>query len=187
MKKFMTLGGVVVLMAALAYPAFARGPGWGGPGGNWGRGPCDCPNYAGVQSNLSDEQQKQLADLDKKFFDSTAQLRNQMWTKRGEFQALMISPNPDPEKAKALQKDLSDLRAKMEQERLAYSLEARKINPDARYQGGFGPGYGRGQGRGMGYGRGMMGYGRGMGWGGGNGPGGYGRFGGGYGPGACWN
>lgn len=173
MKRLLTLGGVAVLIAALAMPAFARGPGWGGRGGNWGGGPGNCPNYPGAQTNLTDEQQKQLTDLGRKFYDSTAQLRSQMWAKRGEFQALMSASNPDPEKARALQKDLSDLRAKLAQERLAYSLEERKINPDARYQGGFGQGQGRG-----------MGWGRGMGQGGcGASGGGYGPGGGGYGPG----
>jgi zinc resistance-associated protein len=186
MKKTLTLSGVVLLIAALAYPAFARGPGWGGgPGGNWGGGPGNCPNYPGVQDNLTDAQRNQLTELGRKFFDSTAQIRSQMWAKRGEFQAVMSGPNPDPEKAKALQKELSDLRAKMAQERLAYSLEERKINPDARFQGGFGGGYGRGMGGGRGMGPGGGGR---MGMGGGFGPGGSGRgFGGGYGPGGCWN
>lgn len=169
MKKFLAVSGAALLVAALAFPAFGRGPGWGGgPGGGWGGGPrYDCPNYYGApQANLTDEQRNQLAELGKKYYDSTAQLRGQLWAKRGELQSLLSSPSPDPERAKALQKELSDLRAKMAQERLAYSLEERKINPDARFQSG----HGRGQGRGMG-----------------RGPGGYGRSGGGYGRGACWN
>lgn len=170
MKKMLTLGGIALMIAALALPAFARGPGWGGgPGGMRGGGPgYDCPNYGPAGANLTDEQRNQLSELGRKFSDNTAQLRSQMWAKRGEFQALMSSSSPDAEKAKALQKELSDLQAKMAQERLNYSLEQRKINPDAR----FGTGYGRGYGRGMGQGRGM-GYGR--------------HMGGGYGPGGCWN
>lgn len=177
MKKVLTLGGVALLIAALALPAFARGPGWGGGPGGRGGGPAyDCPNYGPAGANLTDEQRNQLTELNKKFYDSTAQLRNQLWAKRGEFQTLMSSPNPDPAKAGALQKELSDLQAKMAQERLNYSLEERKINPDAR----FGAGYGRGSGRG-GYGRGQ-GCGMGPGFGGG-----YGRHMGGYGPRGYWN
>lgn len=179
MKKMLTLGGIAVMIAALALPAFARGPGWGGgPGGRWGGGQgYDCPNYGPSGANLTDEQRNQLSELEKKFYDNTAQLRTQIWAKRGEFRTLMSSPNPDPEKARALQNELNDLQAKMKQERLNYSLEERKINPDARYGAGYGRGYGRG------------GYSRGDGWGMGPGYGrGYGRhMGGGYGPGGCWN
>ena len=114
----------------------------------------------------------------------------------------------DPAKAKALQNEISELRAKMAQARIDLELEERNIAP----AGNYGPGYWRGYGPGMrGYGRHMMGaYGPGM-WGygrpmmGGYGPGmwGYGSpmmggYGpgmmgpggyrmGGYGPGACWN
>jgi zinc resistance-associated protein len=133
----------------------------GGPG-------YDSPQYGPAGANLTDEQRSQLTELGRKFFDNTAQLRNQIWTKKGEFQTLMSSPNPEPEKARALQKELSDLQAKMAQERVDYSIEQRKINPDARFGAGYGRGYGRGKGPGSG-----MGYGR--------------QMGGGYGPGRCWN
>jgi zinc resistance-associated protein len=167
----MTVGGVILMVAALAMPAFARGPGWGGGQGGrgcQGYGPeSNCPNYGAWDQNLTDEQKTQINNLQKKFFDSTAQLRNQMWTKRGELQTLMSSPNPDVEKARALQKEMSDLQAKMAQERLSLQLEERKINPDARFggwgrgpgMGGRGPGMMGGRGHGMGYGRGMGGYG----------------------------
>jgi Spy/CpxP family protein refolding chaperone len=166
--RLITLGGIALVLTALTLPAFARGPGWGGGpyarGGGWGGGPgINCPNYGGAWGqNLTDEQKGQLDNLYKKFFDDTAQLRNQIWTKRGELQTLLSSPNPDPGKAKALQKELSDLKAKMAQERLTLQMEELKINPDARFGGRhFGP---RGYSRGMGYGRGGC-----------------------FGPGSCWN
>jgi Spy/CpxP family protein refolding chaperone len=190
MKKILTIVGILGLAAVIAAPVMAQGPGWGrgrpmegygggGPGYGW--------NNAAAGANLTDEQRTQLDNLYKKFYDNTADTRSQLWTKRGELNALLSSPNPDPEKAKAVQKDINDLRAKMAQDRLALNLEVQKINPDARY-GNWGPGGGYGYGRMGGYGPGMMGYGYGhM---GGYGPGmmgnGYGRMGG-YGPGACWN
>jgi len=168
MKRLVTIGGIVLLVAVLAVPVFARGPGWGmGP---MGGGPgYNSPQYGGAwNQNLTDEQRKQLEQLYKKFYDDTAQLRNQLWTKMGELNTLLGSPNPDAAKAKALQKELSDLQAKMAQERLTLQLEELKINPDARFgRGGFGGPHMRGHGMGMG-----MGYGRGM---GGYGPGSYGR------------
>jgi zinc resistance-associated protein len=83
-----------------------------------------------------------------------------MVAKRSELNILMNTSNPDLEKAKALQKEISDLKGKMGQERIKLFAEERKINPDAR----FGKGWGRGGikgggpcggGLGMGYGRGM--------------------------------
>ena len=113
---------------------------------------------------------------------------------------LLNAPDPDAEKAKALQKEIIDLRGKMAEKRLDFRLEARKINPDARFGRGYGKGYGRhmkgyGPRAGMGYGRHMAGYGprADMGCGRhmkGYGPRagmGYGRHMGGYGQGPCWN
>jgi len=62
-------------------------------------------------------------------------------------------PDPDREKVKALQKELSDLRAKIDEKRLNYELEARKIIPDDQRAGRYGRGY---------YGRHMGGYGPGV-------------------------
>jgi zinc resistance-associated protein len=145
------------------YGGYGRGPGscWG-DGRGYGNPGYGNPAYGNPgYGNLTDEQEKQLDELNHKFFDETASLRNDIWQKTNELNALLDSPNPDVEKSKSLQKELSDLRAKMADKRLSYDLEARKIAPDTRY----------GQ-------RGGYGYGRPMGWG----P----RMGG-YGPGACWN
>jgi zinc resistance-associated protein len=176
MKKILTVAGVMVLVAALAVPAMAQGPGMGrGRYADAGRD--YCPRYGGA--NLTEEQRGQLDQLHQKFFDDTAQLRSQLLAKQSELRVLMNTSNPDFEKAKALQKEVSDLKGKMAQERLSLSKEERKINPDAR----FGRGWGHGpKGRGMGYERGM-GFDRGMGYG--HMGGGWHR--GGYGPGSCWN
>jgi Spy/CpxP family protein refolding chaperone len=171
--------------------AFGPGSGWGGPMmgnrgygggpmmgygygggpmmgyGGYAGGPGSCWNYGRGygnpgDGNLTEEQQKQLDDLNHKFFDETASLRNEIWQKTNELNVLLDSPNPDNEKAKALQKELSDLKAKMAEKRLTYDLEARKIAPDTRYARRWG-GYGYGH---------MMGWGPHM---------------GGYGPGGYWN
>jgi zinc resistance-associated protein len=99
-----------------------------------------------------------------------------MWAKKAELNVLMNTSNPDLEKAKALQKEISDLSAKMAQDRITLYAEAKKIDPDAR----FGQGWGRGKGFGPGpYGGG---------YGGGYGPGmGRGWHRGGPGQGPCWN
>lgn len=173
MKRLAIVLGSVMLVAAVAYPVLAWGPGWvrghhmmgysgAGPGYAWqsGRG----------YGNLTEEQRTQLDMLYRKFFDETATLRNEIWTKSGELNALLNSSNPDREKVKSLQKELSDLEAKIAQRRLDLALDARKMVPE----GGFAPGWGMGYGMmrpGWGMGPGMMG------------PG----FGRGFGPGPCWN
>lgn len=174
MKKILVIVGILALAAVVAIPVMAQGPGWGRGShmpGYWGGGPGYYGNQGAGYGNLTDEQRTQLDNLYRKFYEDTAGTRSQLWAKRGELNALLSSPNPDPEKAKALQKDINDLRSKMEQDRLALNLEVQKISPDTRYGGPMG-GYGYGP-WGGGYGRGMMGY-------------GYGRMGG-YGPGYCWN
>jgi hypothetical protein len=66
----------------------------------------------------------------------------------------MAKSQPDVQKASALQKDVSEMQAGLDQKRLGHIMAMRKINPDAGR--GFmmeGRGMGRhGKGRGMGYG-----------------------------------
>jgi len=171
MKRLLITVGVVLLIGAVAVPVMAKGQKWGRGQqmmGYGGGGPGSCWSYGSGASELTKEQQAQLEKLHQKFYDETAQLRTQLLTKSGELNILLSTSNPDVEKARALQKEISDLRAKMAQERLNLQLEARKISPDTR----IGMGYGRG------YGRHMRGY--------GYGKGGYGHHMGGYGPGSCW-
>ena len=174
MKRILTAAGIMTLVAALAIPALAQGPG-PGRGFRGQGGPEDCPRHAS-STNLTEEQKGQLDKLHQKFFDQTAQLRTQISAKHSELNILMNTSNPDLEKAKAIQKELSDLKGKMGQERINLYGEERKIDPNTR----FGMGYGRGMG---GPGRGMGGFGPGM---GGDGPG-MGWHRGGFGKGPCWN
>lgn len=179
MKRILTAAGIMTLVAALAIPVLAQGPGPGrgrmmegyGPGGTG-----DQSRYGAWAEKLTDEQREQIKKLHQKFYDDTAQLRSQIVAKHSELNILMNTSNPDVQKARSLQKDLSDLKGKMAQERINLQFEMRKINPDAR----FGMGYGRGMG---GPGRGMGGFGPGM---GGDGPG-MGWHRGGFGQGHCWN
>jgi Spy/CpxP family protein refolding chaperone len=172
MKRALTVIGIMVLVAAIAIPVLAQGPGAGRGRMMQGYGPGDpanCPRYAALDGKLTDEQRGQLDKLHQKFFDDTAAVRSQMVAKQSELNILMNTSNPDFEKAKALQKEISDLRGKMGQERIKLFAEERKINPDAR----FGMGRGSMKGGGPGGGGMGMGYGRGMGRG--------------FGGGSCWN
>lgn len=177
MKRLVALLGILFLVGAIAVPVLAHGPGWGRGGHmGWGGGPGQgyCADYGPGAGNLTEEQRTKLDTLNKKFYDETAQIRNEMWTKSRELSALLDSANPDSDKARALQKEITGLRSQLAEKRLDFELEERKISPDARY--GYGRGYGKGYGRG--YGHHMGGYGHHM--------GGYGPHMGGYGPGGCW-
>jgi zinc resistance-associated protein len=171
MKRALTVIGIVVLVAATAIPVLAQGPGAGRGRMMQGYGPGEPgagPRWA-WDDKLTDEQRTQLDKLHQKFFDETAAVRSQLAAKHSELTILMNTSNPDFEKAKALQKELTDLKGKMGQERIKMFAEERKINPDAR----FGTGLGRGGMKGGGLFGGGMAYGRGMGRGMGAGP--------------CWN
>jgi hypothetical protein len=89
-------------------------------------------------------------------------LRNQIWDKSNELDAVLSSLNPDIDQTKALQNEISGLRGELDEKALSYNLEVRKIVPDQRLGYGHGGGYGHHMGP----------YGNGRGY---------------YGPGHCWD
>ncbi|MCG6973727.1 MAG: periplasmic heavy metal sensor [Desulfobacterales bacterium] len=191
MKRLTSIVGIAILSVVLIVPAaaWAHGGRWGGGHmmGYWGAGPGYYGPYNNGYTTLTSKQQEQLADLNQKFFNETQSLREKLWSKSSELNALLSETNPDTGKIDKVQKEISDLRAKLDEKAVNHQIEVRKIAPDSwsgngygygPMMGGYGMGYGMGR-YGMGYGMGgygMMGMGYGM--------GGYGM---GYGPGACWN
>ena len=153
MKKLVITLAIGLLITALAIPVFARGRGWGRGGhmgGFWGGGPGSCGQYDRGYGSQNPEERTRQDLRGEGFYNDTAEIRNQIRTKSAELDAVLNSPNPDPEKAKSLQKDISELQAKMDEKRLSYELEARKGAPKGSYGGGYDRGYGRGYGPGMG-------------------------------------
>ena len=118
--------------------------------GSWGSDRGSCWDYGRGYNELSKEEQKQLTELENKFSNETNNLRNDIWSKSEELQRYLNSTNPDSQKLTEMQRELSNLRAEMDEKRLAYEVEARKILPDTRFRGGYGRGY---------YGHHMRGYG----------------------------
>lgn len=159
MKKKLMITGALLLVLALAIPAFAFGPGWGRGGG-----PSNCARYGGPE--ITDEQRQALEDVRKEFFQSTEGLRESMRAKMEEMREVMTSDDPDEDKAKAISKEISQLRSELSEKRIDMALKVRKIIPDAPFGKGSGSGFGKRGGRG------------GRGWS---------RGGGGFGPGNCWN
>ena len=184
MRKILMTLGILFMVGILAAPVFAHRRGWGGgygASGGTGYGPCYLEG-----GNVTESQQMELDKLYESFVKDTDKLREEIWNKSSELDTLLDSTNPDANKVKILQKEISNLQAKMADKRVDYELQARKIAPDARFGRGEGRGYGQGYGRGYGMGYGQ-GYGRGYGMmGPHHGP--YGHRGPGYGMGygPCW-
>jgi zinc resistance-associated protein len=170
MKKLTIVLSGLFLVTILAASAFSWDHHWRGGGhmmGSWGRD-YDRGPYNNGYGDLTEEQRTKLTELDKKFYDETAELRDDLWKKSTELNSILNNENPDIEKAKALQKEISDLSAELDSKGLEYQVEVRKIVPETRYSRGYGRGYGHhkwGPGPGMGYGYHMRD----------------------YGPGSCWN
>ncbi len=145
--------------------------------GNWGQGPGSMMAYDRGYETITPEQRTQLDQLNRRFYDETTDLRKDLWSKSSELNIILSGADPDIEKVKALNKEVNDLRSKLNEKSLTHELEARKITPDSRFAGGYGRssgyhmgGYKAGRmGQGM-MGPGMMGggYGPGMGRGPGN-------------------
>lgn len=163
------LAKVKILMVGLALVAMAGVAVAAGPGYGFGRN-ANCPGFNGVnQLNLTPEQKTKLNELQEKQWKDTVSLRNEMQTKRFELRTLWTAPNPDKDKILAKQKEMNELRDRLQAKATDFRLETRKVlTPEQAAQAGiFGPGIGMG-------GRGLIGR---------RGPGG-GPCGGGFGPGA---
>ena len=145
MKKLVTTLGILVLVGVLAAPVFAYRGGWGG----WSRGPGSCWQDNGAYGNLTESQNAELDRLGQKFSNDTAKLRDEIWTKSEELNTLLNAADPDVKKVRALQKEITDLRAEMDRQRIDFELKARKITPNSGYARGYSRGYGRHM---MGYG-----------------------------------
>jgi hypothetical protein len=171
-KHLVTVGMIlaVVMMLGLSATGFADG-GWGRGRGGYCDGPAaeDCPRGYGPRGgagNLSDDEIALLQKERAAFFEQTREVRDDLYQKGLELSSELAKKEPDAAKAAALQKEISGLKAQLEQQALDYRLRMRKENSEL-YSKGFGQGRGPGWGRGMGPGyggRGGPGNGRGPCW-----------------------
>jgi len=112
---------VIFTGTAMAGPG-GRGMGMG-PG--YGMGPC-----AYGSANVTPEKAAQLQTLRESFMKDISPLQSELFTKRSEMRILWTSANPDGAKIAALQKDMLALQGKVQEKRLQYNLESRKLlNP----------------------------------------------------------
>jgi zinc resistance-associated protein len=140
-NKVTKIIGIGILVAALAVPVtvLARGWGWGGRHmmGNWGMAPGSMMNYGHGYQALTPEQRTQLDQLDRKFYDETADMRKDLWNKSTELNALLNTTDPDLDKVKALNKEINDLRTTLNEKRLTHELEARKVRDQVEVMAGL--------------------------------------------------
>jgi len=143
--------------------AFAGGGmGYGkhyGDGSGWHNGGYGCPGYGYMTGDLSDQDIQKMNEQREAFFKSTEDLRQKIYQKRLAMEIEFAEKNPDAENAANLQKEISDLKAQMDQKRIEHMIEMKKINPGLG-AGFMGPGM-----TGHGYGRGYKGNGPRMGYG----------------------
>lgn len=71
------------------------------------------------------------------FYDQTAQLRQDLAAKQGEYNALLATSNPDPKRAAELSREITVLHDKLSAQARSHNLPA----PNAGYYGRMG-GYG---------------------------------------------
>jgi len=182
MKKTLTVSTLIVML--LLWTVAAEAQLWkSGTGGASGMGPGWRSDFSGI--NLTENQQKKLDSLYQASGKDGAKLNNKLGQKQLEMNSLLLEPNPDQSRVASLQKELSGLQSDLNDQRITYQLEARKIFTPEQFaqlppgcsfgfgsmMGGYGSGYvcGKGPGykcgRGPGYGCGMgAGYGPRCGW-----------------------
>lgn len=123
-------------------PGYGMRPGAMGYGPERGRG-FQCYGYLG---DMSQEDIKKLEEKRSAFWEDTKNLRTDLYEKRLALRSEMAKQNPDSQMVATLQKEISELRAQLDQKRIGHQLEVKKINPniDRGYAGRGPKGYGAG-------------------------------------------
>ena len=102
-----------------------------------------CPRTGAGMAELSKEDAERLKAAGQRYMDETADLRQAVYEKTAALKAELAKKTPDVAKASAIQKEISDIEAKLDQKNLEHVIEMKKIAPDCgryfmRYHGGSG-------------------------------------------------
>jgi zinc resistance-associated protein len=139
-KKAAIILASFMLVGAMAYSILAREPHWRVSHQMIDARP-DCSLHGAYNWRWNDtltlEQRTKFHNLRQNFYDDTATLRNELWTKARLLDALLNTSDPDPEKTRSALREVSDLEAKLAEKGLDFELEARKIAPEARFFKGY--------------------------------------------------
>lgn len=126
---------------------------WGHHGYGMHHGGYGCPGSGYMKGDLGDEEIQKMDEQREAFFKSTEDLRQKIYEKRLALESEFAKKSPDAKNATNLQKEISDLRAQIDQKRIDHMLEMKKVNPNLgrghRGSGrmGYGSSYGRPCGR----------------------------------------
>lgn len=130
----------LVSIATIAFAGWPMGYGYGMHRG-MGYGP-------GAAGTVDTETLQEFDQARQAFFQETAGLRDQIHQKRLALENAFAAETPNREEVRALQRDLSNLRAQFQEKRLEHRLDMRNRFPE------LAAGYGAGNGcRGRGHGR----------------------------------
>jgi zinc resistance-associated protein len=143
MKKNIVIGLVTVFALVLVTSSAFAGPGWGrgqGYGQQYG-----CP----LVSSLTPEQTSRIQTIQQANFQEISPLQEQLYAKRTELRNLWVTQNPDQAKITALQKEMLEIRAQLQEKSNNARLEVRQVlTPEQQAQiSTYGPGMGRMNGR----------------------------------------
>ena len=85
----------------------------------------------GYRGNLSEDQIKALDNEQDTFLKQTETIRQDLYAKQLALESELAKANPDTAKAQALQKEISNLSAQLDQVRIDHLIRMKKIDPDA--------------------------------------------------------
>ena len=99
----------------------------------------------GYRGNLSEEDLEKLDRERDAFLEATEGLREKVYAKETELRKVLATDDPDAKAAAKLQKEISELRAELDQMHVGHLIAVRKISPELgkRFRGrgtmGYGP------------------------------------------------
>jgi Spy/CpxP family protein refolding chaperone len=156
MKKIVIIGlSLILAMILVAAVAMAWGPGFGrGVGMGPGYGP-----PGNVFANLTPEQSAKIQALQQAHLQGIAPVQQELLAKGTELRSLSLNANADPAVITAKQKEIWDLRSKLQEMTNNLRLQIREVlTPDQQAQfDSFGPRRGMDPRMGFGPGMGPMG------------------------------
>ncbi len=133
---------VLTVFAVVGFGVYAfadGGMGYGQHRGGWDhygpgmrQGGYGCPGYGGhMRGDLNDEQIQEMDQQRKAFYKANEDLKQNVYQKQLELESEFAKKTPDAKKAAGIQKEISDLQAQIDQNRVGHIIEMKKINPNA--------------------------------------------------------
>lgn len=105
--------------------------GWDHHGPGWRHGSSGCPGYGGhMKGDLSDEENQKMDQQRNAFHKATKELKQNIYQKQLELESEFAKKTPDAKKAAGIQKEISDIQAQIDQERVNHIIEMKKIDPE---------------------------------------------------------